>query len=188
MMLRITQKMIEYMVEVPSRTGGKRNADVSIRDFFKFYKDKYYTKKESSYNVSGSTYRAIISDFNKTIGEKIVKGPYDFKIPCKLGFICLRKYKKKPKIKEDGKYTYEYPVDWKATLDLWKRDEESAKEKRLVRHLNKETGGYIFKVFYFKRHANFRNRSIYNFRPVRAIKTLVKDSVKKGTTDAYELR
>lgn len=176
------------MVEIPSRTKGKKNRDIGMRDFFRFYKNKYYKKnKDSSYNISESTYRSVISDFNYQIARKIVRKPYDFKIPCKLGYICLRKYKKKPKIDKDGSYKYDLPVDWKSTLELWEKDPESARKKKLIRYLNKETGGYIFRIFYFKKSANYKNRTIYSFSPVRGLKHLIRDSVRKGITDAYEI-
>ena len=187
MMLRIILKTIGSMVEIPSRTKGKKNKDVGMKEFFKFYKDKYYTKKSSSYNISESKYRSIVSEFNKLIAEKIVKGPYDFKMPCKLGYICLRKYKKKPKIDKDGGYKYDLPVDWKSTLELWERDPEAAKKKKLIKYLNKDTGGYIFRIFYFKKSANYKNRAVYSFSPVRGLKHLLRDSVRKDITDAYEI-
>lgn len=180
--------MTEYSqeIEIPSRTEGKHNSDIGMKDFYSFYR-KNYTHKSPSHDLSSKKYRAIVKDFNSIIADRIVRKPFDFNIPFKLGKICLRKYKKKPKVREDGTYYYSLPVDWKSTLELWKNDEEARKNKKLVRYFNKDTGGYIFKIFYFKLHANYKNRSVYNFRPVRSLKQLVKNLVKKQKIDCYEI-
>lgn len=174
-------------MEIPKRTEGKANRDVGMYDFYAYYRKKYYKTSKKHAEVDSKLYRKIVSEFNKIIGGKIVKEHMDFKMPFKLGRICFRKYKKKPKKDEEGNYKYELPVNWKETLKLWERNEEARKNKKLVKHLNKDTGGYIFKIHYKKDHANYKNKSAYTFKCVRRMKHLIRDTVRKGNTDCYEL-
>lgn len=174
-------------MEIPNRTEGKFNKDAGMAEFYKFYKENYVPKKNSVYDVSESKYRAILSDFNQIVAEKLVKENLEFDMPCRLGVLALRKYKKKPKKNKDGKYDYRLPVDWKSTKKLWRDDPEAYKERKLVKYLNRNTNGYIFRIIYYKKKANYKNHSVYSFKPVRGLKKLIKSQVDKGKIDCYEI-
>lgn len=180
----LANKKAMSKIEIPNRGKGKYNSDVGMEDFYRYYKNNFVPKRGSSYDIDGSTYRSIISDFNMKIIEKIVKESFDFHIPCRLGILGVRKYKKKP-FKYGDKYVKNLPIDWKSTKELWEKNEEARKNKKLVRYLNKDKGGYIYKIFYFKGTANYKNKSAYKFKSSYKFKEIFKKELEKGEVDYY---
>ena len=94
-------------------------------------------------------YVNLISDFHKAIMEEIIYDYFEFDIPAKMGFIHITKSKFIRFLYENGNlFKVNLLVDWLDTLLLWKEDEESRLNKKLVRHLNYHTNGYISKLVY----------------------------------------
>ena len=99
-----------------------------------------------------------------------------------MGKLELRK---RPTIVEfkEGKLRTNLPIDWDSTLKLWYEDEQSYKDKRLVRQETKE----VFKVFYNKYRADYPNKSFYQFHINREIKKGLKHKIKNGEIDSLML-
>lgn len=143
---------------------------------------KYYRKtkpKESKYILSESNYFSIIRRVNKLLVELLIEGN-DITFPMRMGRLELRKYNPKIYIK-DGKVKTTLPVDWDRTLKLWYEDEESYKNKILVKIEEKE----IFKVYYNRNIANFVNKSFYKFNLNRDVKRRLKKAIKDNKIDAF---
>lgn len=175
-------------MNLPSWKRGKETykTNVATSDFYKYYRDNY-EGPESRYNLGQKLYRRIISKFNYRISEKIVGENWDFHIPKRLGTIGIRKRKPTPKEDEEGNKYIPRQVDWYETRKLWAKDPEARKNKKLVKFLNKHTKGYFFTVKYMKHRCNFKNTSVYGFKPVRGLKKRLADNVFNGTIkDAYE--
>ena len=84
-------------------------------------------------------------------------------------------------IDENGNVKTNLPIDWDSTLKLWYEDEESYKNKTLLRLDEHE----IYKVLYNQENANFNNRSFYEFVFNKDLKLRLKHNIKQGIIDAF---
>lgn len=124
---------------------------------------------------------SIIRRVNDCLADSFLHGN-DIELPHRMGRIELRKYG--VRISFDGeKVKTNLPVDWDKTLKLWYEDEESYKEKTLVRMEEKE----IFKVYYNKQSADYNNQAFYEFNANKELKKRLKQRIKEGVLDAFKL-
>lgn len=123
----------------------------------------------------------IIRQINNHLADKLICGE-DIILPHRLGVLELRKYDTKVSI-VNNKIVTNLPIDWDRTLKLWAEDEESYKNKILVRMEEKET----FKVFYNKKTANYDNKSFMQFEVNRDLKGRLKQKIKDKAVDAFKL-
>lgn len=150
-----------------------------VYDGFKYYRKN--RPKEHKYVLTESQYFSIIRKVNSLLSDLLVSGE-DVTLPCRLGRLELRKYE--AKIVTDGKkIRTNLPIDWDRTLKLWYEDEESYKNKILIKVEEKE----IYKVFYNRSVANFTNKTFYEFNVNRDIKKRLKQNIKEGKLDAFTI-
>jgi hypothetical protein len=157
----------------------KHKVHVGIDDFYKYY--CYSTFKErkdnktkvhhnSIYSIDRGVYTRIIGDFNSAISEAIMFDNFEYKLPARMGTLSIKKKKRKVYFLEDGTMVNRMPIDWKSTLELWSEDEESKEQKKLLRHTNEHTNGYI-PFWYLNVHTgNFTNKTVYKFKSTRTNK------------------
>jgi len=164
------------------RTKGKYTTDIRVKEIYNYYSlfyfKEYPTTKEGvvskipkihrkgKYYVSLTLFSKILKDFYKGISEEILKGYY-FPLFSRMGNISIRKMKLTFKVDDTGELITNAPIDWKSTLDLWQEDEDAKNQKILVRHINTHSNGYIYRWFYDRGLANFRNKTKYAFIPSR---------------------
>lgn len=98
-----------------------------------------------------------------------------------MGHIEVRKYDTYVRLK-DGKLKTNYPINWKATMQLWYNDKESYDNRTIVRSEPKE----MFTIYWNKSHLKFTNKSYFQFRPSRGIKKKLSDNIKHGGIDAFQ--
>jgi hypothetical protein len=99
-----------------------------------------------------------------------------------MGQLEVRKFN--PYVKfEGGKLRTNRGVDWKATLTLWNEDKEAKENKLLVRTEDKEA----FIIFYNKMIANYKNKSLYKFKPNRELAIRIRKAGNEGIIDAYKI-
>lgn len=149
------------------------------------YQSYKYIRKNKWFDIGrplkeGEFYR-IIRKINEYLAEELVKGN-EIKLPHRLGTLEIRKKPSRLSI-VDGKLTTNLPIDWDATLKLWYEDEESFENKTLVRMESED----IFKVYYNKKDANYKNKSYYEFKPNRLIQRNLAKNIREGNLDAYLL-
>ena len=101
-----------------------------------------------------------------------------------MGHIELRKYDTYIRMGEDGKIHDNLPIDWNKTLELWYEDEESYKNKTLIKMEEQE----IFKIYYNKWSANYNNKSFYEFVFNKDLKAKLKQRIREGVIDAPLLK
>lgn len=124
---------------------------------------------------------SIIRKVNNYLADSFLYGN-DIKLPHRMGRIELRKYD--VRINIDGeKVKTNLPIDWDKTLKLWYEDEESYKEKTLVKVEEKE----IFKVYYNKQLADYNNQVFYEFHANKELKKRLKQRIKEGKIDAFKI-
>jgi hypothetical protein len=128
-----------------------------IREAYKFYKAN--TENPLPYPI----FRRIWITFIDKVTKGIVEEGKDFNMPFRLGSTGIRKQKIRVKMNPDGSIDKRYlRPDWNATKELWARDEEAKKDKRLVFHLNKHFGGYNAKWFWDKSTCIVKNQAAYS--------------------------
>lgn len=156
---------------------GKIAVHVGIKDFFKYYKEKFKDSKHEQVNYQ--TYSRVINKVNEAIAKLIIYEGFEFRLPGKLGYISIVRRKIKLKLDENGKVDTRYlPVDYSATRKLWLETYPnlSYKEileipnKKRVYQVNKHTAGFTFKWYYSKFTSNAVNKSVYFFKPSRTNK------------------
>lgn len=124
---------------------------------------------------------SIIRSINNYLAEELIRGN-EIKFPHRMGILEIRKYKAKIEY-SNGVIKNNLPIDWDSTLKLWYEDEESFKNKVLIKL--RERG--IFKVLYNKSRANYINQSFYEFKINRDLKQRLKRKIKNNDIDAFNL-
>lgn len=169
--------------------GWKRKSDIGMTEFYDYYKKNNFSENtDSLFFMTRKEYNKIVTDLFTKIKDALIYENFEFNIPFRMGTICIRKIKRKVKIK-DGKVIATLPINWKATLDLWESNPEAKEKKVLVKHINEHSGGYVANYKYFKKKANYKNKSIYFFKPARGAAREINTAWrnKKNNIDYYEL-
>ena len=131
--------------------------------------------------LSEHEFYSIIRKVNEYLADSLLRG-HDIVLPHKMGRIEVKKYEARITL-EGNKVKTNLPIDWDRTLKLWYEDEESYKNKTLIKMEEKE----IFKVCYNKSKADFNNKSFYQFDINRDLKRRLKQQIKNGALDAFSM-
>lgn len=119
----------------------------TIRDMYKSY-------KEIDENVDYLRFKRILDQFNTNLLDSLLNASEGFKMPCRLGFICVVKYRPKS-------YTNKsLSKDYKLSKELGKT----------VYHLNEHSDGYKYRLYWSKNKNTFPDIYKYNISFVRANK------------------
>lgn len=145
---------------------------INIRESYRYY------KKNVDSPVEVKVYVYIILGYIKFLVSKILKA-HDVRLPAELGVFGVRGRKIKPKIDENGNIVGLAP-DWGGTKALWARDESAKEKKTILFHFNDHTGGFRYKLIWFKRNVRFKNRSAYSFRLCRPNRRAISRLIKQG--------
>jgi len=157
----------------------KIKAHYNTGEYYKYYKEKHFGRNKSSkYYVDKQLYTKVLKDFFDLVVEDLIMNGSEFILPSNMGKIQIRKYKATLKMGEDGKLINHLPVDYGATNKLRASNPEAAKNKVVIRHLNKHTDGYTFRYIYIKNKARYKNKSAYSFKMTRTNKLKVTNSVR----------
>lgn len=126
---------------------------------------KWFNKKHPELKIKPSTYKSIVSEFNFAVREKMIMEGFEF-FPFGIG--CIAIYKNKPKIVKRPDGTFNLPVNWKKTWEMWAANPKLKEENKRVYHMNDATDGYIAKITWmrFKRLNKIDNMLLYTFDPV----------------------
>lgn len=174
--------MEEFRKDVLKVNGPRLH---KVRNSLGTYDAYKYIRKNKWFNIgrpiTEHEFYSIIRKVNNLLAESILKGN-DINLPHRMGTIELRKYNARISFKDD-KLVTNLPIDWDRTLKLWSEDEESYKEKTLIKREEKE----IFKVFYNKKSANYENQSFYTFEVNRDLKKRLKQKIKDRLIDAFSI-
>ena len=156
------------------KLGEKRNHKVKnsygVYDAFKYYRK--IRPKDTKYVLTESQYFSIIRNVNNLLIENLLHNN-DIKFPLRMGVLEVRKRQTNIKI-VDGKLVDNLPIDWDSTLKLWYEDEESYKNKILIRTEASE----IFKIYYNRESATYNNNCYYEFLFNKDLKVKLKQRIK----------
>jgi len=151
-----------------------------INDYYKYFISKYPNS-----NMDKKEFKKIYSLFNKEmVNEIIEKG--SFKLPKRFGQIEIIKKKREVYINKEGCVINNKPIDWKATKDLWNNNKEAKEKKVLIRHNNKHTGGFVFRIFYNKNVGKYKNKTVYFFKPVRDFSRSITKRINDYSMSKYD--
>jgi len=170
------------------RNKNKYKIDIGMEDFYRYY------RTISKSPISRSKFSKIIKKFNSFVSDQIIYDSFEFKFPARLGHLRIRKRLVKPKM-VDGKFFLNHMgVNYKKTLELWKKEYpgksmkelKSIKNKPLVMHNNKHSDGYKFKWYWNKSTCNIKNHSAYKFRPTRSNTRALAAAIFNGNVNYYK--
>ena len=143
-----------------------------LPEIYTFFKKKFSKEeKESSAFIDYTKFSAVLKEFNLGLTEMIIDEATEFKLPLQLGYVRIRKYKKKLKLKEDGSIDKQcMSVNWKETKLYWEElypgktngELKEIRNKPLIYYLNEHTDGYGFLLYWNKKGSNAINRSVYS--------------------------
>lgn len=155
----------------PKQRNHKVHCSYGANEYYVYY-------KQHGGQLSRSDFGAVLKDLNLLIADKILEGYY-FKMPARMGALAVTKKKEFIAFKE-GRAVTNRPIDFPATLKMWEEYPETKETKQLVRHLNKHTNGYIYKVAYNRPYATFKNKSVYNCQINRYMKRKLAKNIFAG--------
>lgn len=147
-------------------------------DIYNFYVKTY----GNPHDIQLATFSAIVKDFNKEVMRRILLQTLVFKLPSKLGTFSIGKLKHDVIIDENDniKRFIWYPPDWKSTKELWARDPQAKKEKRIIRYMNDHSDGYTFTLFWDRSSCRVMNFKWYKAKLLKANKELLGSEVLAG--------
>ena len=149
-----------------------------VRDAYRWCKKN---KVFGDTKVDTKNFYAIVRTVNKLLVEELQHGK-DVRFPQKMGQLEVRKFETYVKF-IDGKLHTNRGINWKATLELWKDDEEARADKTLVRSEDKKA----VTIFYNRHVAEYNNKSIMQFQPNRELIVTINNLAKEGLLDAYKI-
>jgi hypothetical protein len=161
------------------RGEGRINQDYGMYDFHKYY------NRNNNYKLTKKEFADIISEMNLRLQDFIIEKAFDINLPARMGELGIRKEKRAPKI-INGKVVNNAPPNWKETLNLWREDPKAEKDKVVIRHNNMHTNGYVFRIFYRRAKANYKNKSAYYFEQLRDFKRKITKSINDYTKPKYD--
>jgi hypothetical protein len=151
-------------------------SDFGIEDYYKHY-------KSIGGKVGRKTYAYIVKHFHKRIGDILASEEYNFKLPHRLGVVCVKKSRNFIAF-TNGKLFTNLPVNWKDTNALWRNDSEAKEKKILIRYENYHTNRHSYKFCYIKSKAIYKNKVVYKVQINRAIKRQLANIIhEKGEID-----
>ena len=157
----------------------KHTTHVGIDDFYKYYcfdtfknkgKGRTVVEHDSTYALDRSTYTKILSEFNSAIAQEIMFDNLEYKVPVRMGVLSIKKKKPKIYFNENNEMVNRMPVNWKATLEMWKEDPDAKEKKKLIKHTNEHTNGYVPFWYLNTYSANFKYKTVYKFAATRTNK------------------
>lgn len=164
------------------KINGKRNHNITnsmgVRDAYRWCRKNKVFKDKA---VSTKDFYGIVRTVNNLFAEELKQGR-DVRFPQRMGQLEVRKYNTYVKF-VDGKVHTNRGVNWKATLELWNKDEEARESKLLIRSEDKKA----FSIFYNRHVGEFNNKYIIQFKPNRALLCELNNLAKEGMLDAYKI-
>lgn len=156
------------------------DSQYGMRDYYNFF-----IKNNPFVKITRKEYNEIISEFNSNLAPYAIKEK-GLQLPYRLGKLEILKTKRKAYLDKEGNLRNNIPIDWKATNELWEKQPSLKESKVLIRHNNTHTNDYVFKIYYVKKTAIYKNKSIYFFSPVRDFSRGLAERIKDYSKTKYD--
>ena len=169
----------EELLKVNEPRVHKITKSLGVYDAYKWIRKRKW--EDVGRRLTEHEFYSIIRKVNDLLAINLINGE-DIKLPHRMGTLELRKKSSRVYLK-NGKLCTNLPIDWDKTLKLWCEDEDAYTNRVLIRMEENE----IFKVYYNKNKAEYNNKSFYQFKINRELKTALKRNIKKNRVDAFLL-
>lgn len=155
------------MPNLPKREH-KIKVQVKRTEIYNNYKELFGGK------LSRNLFKLILNDFFLDVRTEIIMHNFIYKMPYRLGELCVKKFKKKIRLDKNGmliKMKLDYNKCWK----LWRQeypgltDVEITKIKGKPRIFitNEHSNNWTYRFKWVKKSSKAINHTLYKFRPVR---------------------
>ena len=141
----------------------------TIADYYVSYKN--YIEQDTVYDIPYSTFRNIVSDYFKYIQQEVIEGSKGFKLPCRLGTLCI--VKRQPKNFDSKSLRIDY--------------HESKVQGKIVYFLNEHSNFFKFRLHWSKKESLLTNKTKYQFILTRANKRRLAQIIKNKEHDYIEI-
>lgn len=141
----------------------------TIADYYVSYKN--YIEQDTVYDIPYSTFRNIVSDYFKYIQQEVIESSKEFKLPCRLGTLCI--VKRQPKNFDSKSLRIDY--------------HESKVQGKIVYFLNEHSDYYKFRLHWSKKESLLTNKTKYQFILTRANKRRLAQIIKNKEHDYIEI-
>ena len=176
-MSKTFEEFRKSILKVNDKRHHKIKGSLGVKEaFFWCRRNKLFREK-----ILEKDFYRIIRTVNNLMAAHLESGS-DVKFPQRMGQLEVRKFSPYVKFK-DGKLKTNRGVNWYATLALWSEDEDAKENKVLVRSEDKEA----FIIFYNKMIANYKNKTLYQFKPNRELAIRIRKAGNEGIIDAYKI-
>ena len=166
------------VLKITEKRTHKIKDSIGVRDAFLWCRKRGNYKK---YKPNEKDFYRIIRTINKLLAQELLESR-DVSFPQRMGQLEPRKYYTYLKF-VDGKIKTTRGINWKATLELWRTDNEALEAKTLVRSEDKEG----FKIYYNKTLSNYNNKVFVQFKPNRELIAELNNRAKEGLIDAFKI-
>ena len=141
--------------------------------------DTYYkTYRKDDGVLDRKTFQRVLDAIMLEIKEYILDG-YIVQLPFKVGTLFIRGKEQRLKwIKQRN--SFNFPVDWPATYELWGTYPECKEKKQLVYVENEHTSGVVYRVVYSLNGTSWRFKRYIQFKPCRTLKRQLAKKIKAG--------
>jgi len=153
------------------RGEGRLPIDVGTKDLYQFYINRISKiesikggKTRGSFEISQTQYSDILKEINSGIVDLMILENFEFKIPCSLGYKSIKQRKIKVKLDLNGNLDKMHlSPNWKATRDLWSKDNDALIAKTVIYHTNEHTNNYKMHYEWSKSGATTTGIGAYYF-------------------------
>ena len=149
----------------------KNSIDIPSFDFYRNFKRMY-----PDIQMTQALHTKIIKTWAKVLIRKIINEMYRLHL-VGLGHLYLTKRKIDFATTQSGEQVLLAPTNWAETNKLHKLTGDKSKK---VVHLNEDTNGYVYRIYWNKFKAKFVNRRFYKFIPSRYFKQEIKKAVQSS--------
>ena len=147
------------------RGKSKVTSNIGMKDFYKSYVERSKLKERKPVPIN--VFRSIIDDFNKALVSEIVFNNEVIKLPYRLGFLGIKKYK----VNFDPERKNIWPVNY-----------QKSKELGFIVYYDQE---YRYRWKWLKEFSKVTGRRWYKFLPCRANKRLIAQALRENSTLDY---
>lgn len=141
----------------------------TIKDFYERYIQNI--EQNTVYDISYSQYRSIVEDYFKYIVDQVLEQSKEFKLPCRLGTLCI--VKRQPKNFDNRSLRIDY--------------HESKKQNKIVYFINEHSNYFKYRCYYNKQNCLLPNKTKYQFVMTRANKRRLAQIIKNREHDYVEI-
>lgn len=141
----------------------------TIKDFYERYIQNI--EQNTVYDIPYSQYRSIVEDYFKYIVDQVLEQSKEFKLPCRLGTLCI--VKRQPQNFDNRSLRIDY--------------HESKKQNKIVYFINEHSDYFKYRCYYNKQNCLLPNKTKYQFIMTRANKRRLAQIIKNKEHDYVEI-